>query len=437
LVPTDGSSPFALRWSLLQVEQAPDENARDGVCVCRFFHRYEIASIAGYRCIKLGTVRAPLRIRWIQRMPGGRVKPVDQRLAVEIRRYGFEGEDATKLQKESDFNGVLETVRDKNGVFDNVVFVRVISGLGEKNMPRVPIVLVDDQPVSIEVIPSTDPDSLFTYRETRWQREVADCLQMQSNLFKRLEVLGAKPENRSEIIQLANFGLNRVKLDRERLAGEQRVLFDDARKDGKELKTPLEDRKLKQLGDYEQALAQFITQQKKIEESENDPQLKKWLSEIERAKLMVKDLEAGEAIKIYERVQKEGFPDKDGKLEKYLTQLKKDWEPRNPEHKEARGFIYRVWPTLDLSRLEENIPKAKEAFKKCKEAKKDGDRISIQKLLLGTLGHADRLKKKLDELDPDSITDDAKEAQQYKPVIKQIADLGEEIQQYLKSVEDK
>ncbi len=103
LVPPGGGSPAALNWSLLQVEQAPTEEARDGICVCRFFHRYKVPSIAGYRCIKLGTVQTPLRLRWIQKTPGSlKSKPLEQRLTVDIRRHGFEGEDATRLQKITD-----------------------------------------------------------------------------------------------------------------------------------------------------------------------------------------------------------------------------------------------------------------------------------------------------------------------------------------------
>jgi hypothetical protein len=347
---------------------------------------------------------------------------------VDIRRYGFDGEETTKLQKESDLNGVLETVREKDGVFDNVAFLRVTDGLDDPK-PQVPIALCDDQPIPIEVIASKDVDSLFTLRKTRWQIDVADSVQMQANLFKRLEALGGKAENRAEIIQLARSGLNRVKLDRETLGGEQRKLVEDAKTNRKALNTPIEDRRLKQLGDYERTLADFITEQEKIERSENDPQLKKWLSEIERGKLMEKDLEIDKAIEIYERVQNEKFPDNDGGLKKHLDQLQKEWKPRNPEHKEARGFIYRLWPTLDLSRLEENIPKATDAFKKCKEA---DDLISIQKLLMGTLGHADRLKKRLAELQPDLVIDDDKEAQQLKKISDQIVQLGEAIQNHLK-----
>jgi hypothetical protein len=46
----------------------------------------------------------------------------------------------------------------------------------------------------------------------------------------------------------------------------------------------------------------------------------------------------------------------------------------DPEQKEARAFIDRVWPTLETTRLEDNIPKAQKAFQICKAV---GDRNSL------------------------------------------------------------
>jgi hypothetical protein len=437
LAPPDGGTQASLKWSLLQVEQAPTEDARS-VCTCRFFHRYVVrGGILGYRCIKLGTVQAPLRLRWMQRQKvrvGFKTRPPDSSLSVEIRRHGFDNEEATKLEKQSDPNGFMDTASDKDGVFNNVAFVRVSSGLGESHL-QVPIALVDDQVITIEVPASRDVDSLFTYRLSLWQGSVADSVQMQADLFRRLEILGRKAENRSEVLSAATSGLKQARLDRSKLLEQQKELAEEAKKSGKDLlRTPIEDNRLQQLEKYEKALAQFIEEQKKIEDKENDPQRRKWLSEIQQAKLLEKDLEIDKAIGIYERIRKDGYEDKDGELEKHLAQLHKDWDLRGPEHEAARKFIYRVWPTLDVSRLEDNIKKAQDAFKTCKDA---GDSISIEKLLRGTLEHAGQLEKKLAELRPDLVIEDEKEALEFKKVSEQIVKLGLDIQAHLKTLSGK
>ena len=139
LAPPGGGSAKALRWSLLQVQEPPSEEARDGLCKCRFFHRYRVLNLTGYRCIKLGTVQTALRLRWIQEDPDGKRRPLGTTLSVDIRRHGFEGEDATKLSRSTGKYGVLETVRDGDkGVFAHVAFVRVTSDVGGPR-PQVPV----------------------------------------------------------------------------------------------------------------------------------------------------------------------------------------------------------------------------------------------------------------------------------------------------------
>jgi hypothetical protein len=426
LVPPGGGSPPALEFSFLQVEKPPSEDSSDGLWTCRFFRRYRVLSIAGYRCIKLGTVQAPLRLRWLQKMPKTqKVKPLDLPVMVDIRHYGFDGEKETRLQRSIGRNGVLETVSEgENGVFNNVAFVRVTNGLREKL--QVPIALVDDQPVFIEVNDTADVDTLFNVQLASWRSAVADSVQMQAHLFKRLGMLGPKAQSRQEIIQEAERGLRSLQAERQKLVTEKNVLVKEAG-DKKNLQTQREDKRLEELAKGEETLKDYIDKQKKIDAEENDPQKKKWLSDIERAKLLEEDLEIGKAIEIYERIRKEGFDN--AKLNAHLEQLHKSWKLVSPEHEEARGFIYGIWPTLDSSRLEDNIPKAEKAFQTCKAA---DDRISILKLLKGTEQHADRLAKELKDLKPDIIADDVEPARKLQKISKQILDLGTELTEYQK-----
>jgi hypothetical protein len=430
LAPPGGGSLDSLKWSLLQVDKAPTENARDGLCLCRFFHRYRVGSIAGFRCIKLGTVRAPLRLRWLKVVPGSKAppKPLDGPLTVEVRHHGFTGEEANRLETLIK-RGVLETVHDgEKGIFDNAAFVRVTSGIPD-SQPQVPIALVDDQPIFIEVTMRKEEDALFSVQLSSWRSTVADSLYQQANLFKRLETLGAKAENRQDIIQEAERGLSSLRDSRARLIREKETIVKEAQDQNIPLKTQREDNQLAELASAEQALQRFIAEQKKIEDTENDPQRKKWLSEIQNAKLLEKELEYGKALEIYERIQKEGFAD--AELDAHIKDLRKVWKAGDAELEEARGFIYRVWPTLDTSRLEEGISKAEEAFKKCKEA---GDRISIQKLLKGTERHADRLAKELSELRPDIISDDVAPAKKLQKTSEKLLKLFTDIQDYQKAL---
>lgn len=430
LVPPGGGSPRELEWSLLQVEKPLSANARD--CRCRFFHRYKVRrSIAGYRCIKLGTVQTALRLRWYETSPDSqeKSKPLNRRISVEIRHYGFDSKEARLQESIRNNTGVLETVhRGENGVFSNVAFVRVTEGLPD--ILQVPIALVDDQPIiiDVDVSKSKDLDPLFNVRLSSWRDHVADSLKMQVNLFKRLETLGEKAQPRQEIIQAAKRGLASLQNDLKQLQAEKIALEKAAKHP---LKTEHEDKRLAELKKSEEILSNYIEEQEKFEATENNPQRRKWLSDIGSAKLLEEELEIGKAIAIYERIQKEGF--NDATLDAHLKELHELWDTESSELKEARGFIYGVWPTLDTSHLEENIPKAKDAFEKCIKGKKDGDLISIKKLLKGTEQHADRLSKELGELRPNLIAEDVEPARKLQKVSKEIVELGTEIQNYQKA----
>ncbi|HWG45233.1 MAG TPA: hypothetical protein VN688_20885 [Gemmataceae bacterium] len=429
LAPPGGGTPRALKWAILQVEEPPAEGARDGVCKCRFFHRYQVANIVGYHCIKLGTVRTALRLRWMRETANDELKPLGGlTLFVDIRRHSFEGEDATKLSQRTGENGVLETVRDGDkGVFAHVAFVRVTSGITVR--PQVPVALVDDQPILIGVNTAQDPNTLFNISKAAWQGAVYDSLLVQVGLFKDLEILAAKTEQRDEIIKRAETGLKRSQQDRESLLEQKESLVKEAKKRMIALDTKREDKRLEDMEKGEGVLEKFIVAQKKIETTENDPKRKKWRSEIERAKLLEQDLEIGKAITIYEQIKGEGF--EDAGLDSHLMGLRKLWETANAEHQDARNFVYRVWSTLDTARLEENLPRARKVFKKCEAVK---DTITLRKMLKGAEGHADRLTKELSELHPELHIDDEAPARRLKKVSTEVVNLGKDIQEYLQKV---
>jgi hypothetical protein len=123
------------------------------------------------------------------------------------------------------------------------------------------------------------------------------------------------------------------------------------------------------------------------------------------------------------------------RLLKEIQNLRREGQqgkPRDPgitHHKEVGKFIIHVWPELKTTRLEDNIPKAQKAFQICKDV---GDRISLERLLKATEGHADRLRKELQELRPDIIADDVEPARKLQKVSEQIVKLGQDIEDYLK-----
>lgn len=432
LTPPGGGNALALKWSLLRVEEPPSEEARDGLCVCRFFHRYKVSDIGGYRCIKLGTVRTPLHLRWMQEDASGAASKTltSISLSVEIRRHGFQEEEVTKLRaRTSPVNGSLDTTNDKNGVFENVAFLSVTAGMA-KPLPQIPIALCDDQPIIVDVNANQDPNTLLSVGKIAWQGRVSDSWQVQNFIFRELERMSAKGDKREDILKTAQHGLDRSREDRETLEREKADLLRQAKRARKSLDTAREDRQLNDMANGERQLTDFISAQKTIEATENDPKMKKWRTEVTRAKLLEKDLEIGKALAIYEKIQAEGF--QNAKLDARVKELRELWKTENAEHAEARNFIYKVWPTLDSSRLAENLVEARGAYLKCKQAR---DILSIRKLLKGIEIHADRLTREAKELHPNLITSHEKPAEQLRKVSEALLKLGKDVEAFLKTVQ--
>ena len=208
-----------------------------------------------------------------------------------------------------------------------------------------------------------DRNILFNVSKAAWQDDVKEALFVQVGLFKELQSLAANSEKRDETIQKAKRGLKRSQNDRDNLLKQKQDLVAEAKKKKILLDTKTEDKHLEDLEKGESVLERFIEEQQKIAAEENDPKRKKWRSEVARAKLLEQDLEIGKAIDIYVRIKGEGFQDPG--LDPHLKELQDLWKTADADHQDARNFVYRVWPTLETTRLKENLPKARKAFEKC------------------------------------------------------------------------
>jgi hypothetical protein len=418
-------STAALDWALLRVEEPPAETARDGLCLCRLWHRYKLGGIAGARCLLLGTTRAPLRLRFVQDRGQGDRRPLNLDLSMDIRRAGFD-DKATVLQKNTDPPGWLDTARDGDkGIFEDVAFVSITSGLNP--LPQIPVAILDDQPIIVPVRVTQAAADLLAARRATWTRNVSDSLMVQTSLFNEIQELMAKPDGRSQALEKARAGLKRTRADLEELEGERRALAEEA---GAAFKPVREDQWIKELRDGEGQLQRFVAEQEKIDLQENDPKKKEWRSQIENAKLSEKNADVKKAIDIYEKVLQEGLDDPG--LRTHVEDLKKAWTPIDDKHADARGFIYNVWPNLDTAGLKMRMKEAENAFAECQRAK---DLYGPFKLFKATEAHAGRLAKELDKLNPKINIDDEKPALLIKEVSDGLLKLAGDIQVYLQKAQ--
>jgi hypothetical protein len=416
---------LAVPWTYLQVEKAPVK----GVCVCRLFSRYLLSRAIGARCIHLGTTTAPLKLRFMEEKPDRSLARLDA-VRLQVRRFGFDDKDGV-LQRNTDAVRDFDTTRDgESGRFKNLAFVTVLNG--ETVRARIPIPILD-RLIVVPVPAASQENDLLALRVSQLQRDVADSYLVQTDLFKEINTLTTKGASRAKALARVRSALTRSREDHARLSKERDEVLREIKgmTEGKRPSLAGVNSRLKDLKSGEAALREHIDHLEKIEKAENTPEKKVWLGEVERARLLEKQAETGQAIKIYEKILKEGFKSPDTR--RHLDKIKKQWTPKSEEHREARQFIYKKWPTVVTADLKDALKKAEDAFKVCKKA---GDLIGLRKLLMGTEAHRDRLVLELDKLKPEVEADDIKPTKQIKEIIPGLKRLDTDLRDYLDKPRD-
>jgi hypothetical protein len=411
-------------WAVLQVE----EPAKDGACLCRFYSRYRLPRVAGLRCVLLSTRKGPLRLRLMQEN-GGKMVPLTAAVTLQIRKHGFDGEEATRWQRVISDDKVRDTSKDGDkGVFNRLAFVSVLNN--DVLRARIPVPVVDEGVIVLPVPAGNDESNLIAFRFRALQRNVRDSSLVQAELFKEINDLTAKPEKRAEALRRVRQTLERSQQDHLRLTQEREEVAQEIKKlpkkdQPRESDLAAIDRLLKAVKDGEADLLKHITLLQKIENEENDPKRKEWLIQVERAKVLEQEAELEEAIKIYESApEKFQTP----ALKKKLGELKKLANPSSDKLRKAWVFISKVWPGLSTTALKERIKEARDAFQVCKDHK---DRLGPTKLLKATSKHVQRIDKELAALKPDVNLEDKKPAELIQALLPDLISLVADIQGYL------
>jgi tetratricopeptide (TPR) repeat protein len=142
---------------------------------------------------------------------------------------------------------------------------------------------------------------------------------------------------------------------------------------------------------------------------------------LERARLFEGEADFDQAIALYEKVL-QASPEQ-AKVKDYLAKLKADWAPKNPEHRDARVFLVKTWPKLDVAELKNNLGKAHEALAVCKAA---SDKLTPLKVMQANVAHAAHLTKYLETLKRQDSVDNRAQAKAIAQVIDGLSRLHQE-----------
>ncbi len=400
--------------------QLGDKDANEeGTWNVELHNRYKaplsMANIQGFRCLKIATKHGPLQLRFVQRGA-----PVAN-LGVEVRKNSFKDE-RNKVGGVTDAEGYFSTEKT---VYDHLAFV---TALTEPLHALIPVPLVDDRPVTVGVVMRQDVKTLLVLRRLLWEQQVSEGAAVQTTLFKELQELNKKPDQREQALQRAREGLEASEKALEDLKRERERLVEDARKANEKLDLSFGDQCVQSQEKGHGELREYITAQEKIIKDENDPRRRKWLDQIQEGKLAEANADFARAIEIYAKVLEEGH--KDEGLTKHLDELKDRWKTKGPAHELARQFIYETWPALEVGKIKAQLPEARKALKTCREVK---DRLAPMKFLRVAVAHAGKMKQRLETLRPDLNEDDVKAAEEILELSKDLQQLIDEAQQDLQT----
>jgi hypothetical protein len=407
-------------WTLLQVQEEPS----GPVCHCRVLHRGTdplppARGVLGYRCLKLGTTQAPLRLRVVK----DDLKTPFPGVQVWIRDRSFEGSGLE--YKSTNRDGLVTSER----LYEDVAFVELL--YERQVLARVPVEIVEDVTVTcpVRVGDAGGTKAQLYERRYLWMKRLSDSRDVAETIVKELNSLRGQASQRAmaraqEGLKALQTDLTDLTMQRDSLrAAGARELPKTAPLDlskGEELLQELQNRR--------DELQQYIGDLQKFIAEETDPRRQHWGEMLAQAAHQEREAEFDAAIKLYQQVLAEAGDSP--QVREKLDKLTRDWTPpKNEAHARARKFIYETWPRLQTAaQIQAHLNEARKAFEACKE---NGDRLAPRKLLKTYEAHTALLNKEVDALRPAEREDDQRTAETIVKLTPELKKFNEEVKGYL------
>jgi hypothetical protein len=375
--------------------------------------------VLGYRCLKLGTTRAPLRLRVVK---DDKLRSPVPALQIQIKPRSFGGSVLEQTSTKPD--GLAKSEQ----TYDNVAFAIVMDG--SKQLARVPVEIVEDLTVTcpVSVSEETAGQGELLHRRDRWVSHLSDSLVVAADLFRDLNAMAG--QSSESILARAQEGLKAMQADISELSQERESLrTESAKLPRAALNLTDGEQNLQRLQEQRDQLQQYLVKLQENIAKEKDPIRQKWQELVLQADLQEREDEFDKAIQLYERVLREGGDNP--ALRDKLDTLRRAWAPKNNAHAKARTFIYETWPKLETAaQIKDSLDEARNAFRVCKE---NGDILTPRKLLKTYVTHSSRLAKEVDALRPEEREDDRKTAETIIELTSKLKEFNEDVKEYLRN----
>jgi hypothetical protein len=413
-----------MKWAFLQVVSGP----RDGACTCKFYRRFpgdtlsDQPDVLGYRCLRLATVAAPLRLRLLDTESHA----PHNGWQVHVSSTGFDHDTKNFATKD---DGTVPT--DES--YRHAAFVTVLDQ--GKVRARLPIAMLGDHQIDcfIDRDPAAEAEGQKRLRRDRWLRRIYDSLRVASDRVTELNALGKKSLRRDLLLK-AQDGLQSMTADLKSLREEHDRLQNDGIENLKE-----GEQRLEELRKRRAELDGFVTRLAKGIRTQKDPKKRESLALIAQAQLAETQADFGpvgkstrpNAIDLYDKALE--IDPKQPAVRKRLAALRTAWGAvQNMNHRWAREYIYLTWTEkMEPAALKKILDddEIQRAFRICSQYH---DTLAPQKILRADIMHTDTLKKRFATLKPKTREDDRNEAEIISRASAKLKELHEDVVAYLK-----
>jgi hypothetical protein len=400
LVQVSGDRSVRLPWSLLQADAAPGD---DGTCACKLWpaQKRPLNAAAGFRCLKLGTVSVPVRLRIIEGGRTGPPRPLKDEASVSIGRQSFN--DPKPVGLVADPDGYCSTEKlPENSRFDGVAFVSV--KVGGQLRTQVPLALVDERILTLPIRPAEESSAVLTQRSL-WEQSLLNEQLTLDELFPSLNKDLANPDRRASAAVRARKSLEALNQRLTHYIEERDELARVKTPSGKTLDLARGNRRLEDVKKGRDELSKWADDTDKIvKENQAEADV---LATFQQAHSLETAGDYDQAIELYEKVLAKS---KDAKLAERLPKLKEAWTPKSDAHRKAREFIYTLWPKLEgPATMKERVKEAQNALEVCRKVK---DPIGPRKLLAVANSHAKKLAQQAETVAPDAPEQELKDLEE-------------------------
>jgi tetratricopeptide (TPR) repeat protein len=415
-VGADGRS-VRVPWTLLQADAAPGE---DGACQCKVLPPQRPgAGGVELRCLKLGTIKAPVRLRVMEGGQKGKPPRVLKDTAVvSLGRHGFNDARQGLLVTDAEGFGSTESGREE-GLYDGVAFATVkVNG---QVRTQVVLALVDDRTITVPILLGPE-DPLVLRQRALWEQALLNERVTLNELFKSLNEEIGKASN-AAVRERAHKAVESL--------GERLLRYSEQHDELAKMK-PLPGAKPLNLAQGEALLAYVRIRLQDLKDfvARMDAILKDTSAAGQEAKALNEQAQnfekAGDydrAIDLYEKVLAKAD---DARLKERLKKLKEAWQPRGDAHREARAFIYNTWPKLESANvMKERVGQAQEALTVCRKVK---DPFGPRKVLAVTRMHTNRVEQQVKALPDDPTEQERKQLEELAEVLKGLEKLAQQAQ---------